>query len=223
MITQFKPIAIIALLILNACGRANNQKKIHSYSSSIKIAEKVSKNNEIKKHNVAIEHQTSIIKKKSISKTSQRIFKIVIEGMMCPICEKSALHHLRKINGIVDIAIQGHNEKEEKHIILITWNKEHNPPLGAIVDAVEREDFILHKLEGRLRGKFTGNEKKKLFIVEGTGEPFALTQAVNNIRAIHPKIWERVQKDVSFWVNLIIWRDMHDGVYKITLIPSGQQ
>ena len=236
MIIGMKQIAFFLLAFICGCGSRKAVKvpptpRLRRTGQPIKIKVKqqivqpkkiVSKN----KKGVDVSSKKIVSEVKKIAQDSvkklqpkeyKRIFALTIEGMTCPVCEKSALYHLRRIKGIKNVEVKGHNELCEEHKLVITWKSKENPPLGAVVDAIEKEDFILHQFTGKLRGRFVDQDRKKQFIVQGTGEPFTLTRALGNSRSIHPQVWERVQKDKLLWVNLTIWRDLKDGVYKAAL------
>ncbi len=155
---------------------------------------------------------------KQRNKQNKKIYSIAISGMGCPICEHTALHHLHKIKELRTINLDSHLEGEEFHDITFTVHKGVNPPLARIVNAIEKEDFIVQWLKGNIKGTFINQDDKRLMVIEGSGEPFVVTQAVGNSQSVEDSVWGRIVKDKLLWIDAIIWHDTHDGVYKIALM-----
>ncbi|MEX2437702.1 MAG: hypothetical protein WD449_00425 [Candidatus Babeliales bacterium] len=208
-----KYIFFVILTLITGCSSRNNSGSLDTPSSGNSLTRK--KSSPIPSLAVPPAKKPMI---KAPKKVSARNYALTIEGMTCPICEKSVFYYLRKLPGIENIAIQDHHEASQEHRLVMTWRNKENPPLGALVQAVEKEDFLLHQLSGKLRGTFMQKNGKKLFVVEGTGEPFCVTRAVGDARVMTNGMWEKIHIDQLLWVSVGIWRDSNDGVYKVALL-----
>ena len=201
---------LLLFLFLTGCGsRQHNQMHV-PHPHDVKRQQRVP---QPAKPVVPKKKQTAQEKKER--KPTRRLYTLIVEGLECPVCRQAVAHHLAKIEGISNVRCI--RQDQLCHSLELSWNKKENLPLGSVLYAIEKEDFVLHQLHGSFGGSFTQIDKKKLFRITGTGEPFAVTKNVSSSAPVSEALWQRAKQGVPLMVTATIWRDPEDRVYKLAL------